>query len=252
MRTEEQVVEDFAVGGAHAALGAVAGAALHQLRQPAESGVVDGLGDVEAEVEAAVVAALQDQHELARPMLRLADEQFGVLLLEVVGVDEGGLVPQVLTALAEVLREVGPRLLLQDPGLLVGDGVPELRLPLVQVVDRRQIQVLLVPAEQRLPGTHVAVRSGHPAHVAVDGVAQHGVQSAEVPGTSPLVHQRIEEVGAVEGGRKNNIFPKLSERLITISSTSLGVRESVILSKTPILSLYSLRERDFFWMWRHS
>jgi hypothetical protein len=30
------------------------------------------------------------------------------------------------------------------------------------------------------------------------------------------------------------------------------VRSSVILSKTPIFSLYSLRERDFFCMCRHS
>ena len=109
-----------------------------------------------------------------------------------------------------------------------------------------------MPAKEGLPGANVAVGSSHTPYVAVDGVFEDGVEVTEVPGARLLVHEGAQQVSAVQRRREDNILPKLPKVSSTISSTWSAVRSSVILSKTPIFSLYSLRERDFFCMCRHS
>lgn len=62
-------------------------------------------------------------------------------------------------------------------GLFEGDAVPEFGFALMQEVYRRQVQVLLVPAEEGLPRTHVAIGSSHSSHIAIDSVAEYRVQT---------------------------------------------------------------------------
>ena len=149
--TEKKVVEDLAEGGADAALGAVAILAVDKLIKPANCRVIDRLSNVEPEIEATVVATAEHQHELSGLVLGLADLEIGVFFDDVVGVEERGLVPEVLAALAEVFGEEGLRLALEDVGLVNWDAVPKLGFSLVQVVDGREVEVLLVPAEESLP-----------------------------------------------------------------------------------------------------
>lgn len=67
-----------------------------------------------------------------------------------------------------------------------------------------------MPAEEGLPGSHVAVGSGDAPDVAVDGVLEDRIESAQIPGSGLLVHEGIEQVSAVEGRREDDIFPKLA------------------------------------------
>jgi hypothetical protein len=76
-------------------------------------------------------------------------------------VDQGRLVPDVVRAFLEVLGELRPHELLELGVVLHVHAVPELRLPVVQVVDRVQIHVFLVPPEHRLPRPDVYVRRIH-------------------------------------------------------------------------------------------
>lgn len=105
--TLSQIIQDLSEGGPHTTLGAVAILATDQLRHPPECGVVDCFGNIESEIETAMITTSEDQHELPRKMLRLGYLQIGVLLDQVVRIKEGSLMPQVLTALAEVFREEG-------------------------------------------------------------------------------------------------------------------------------------------------
>jgi hypothetical protein len=125
--------------------------AVDQLPQPSDGCVVDSLRNVETEVESAVIASAEDQHELSRFMLCLSDLEVGIFFDKIIRVEKRSLVSQVLTASAEMLREVGLSLSLKDVGLVQRDTVPKLRLSLVEEVDCRQVQVLLVPAEKSLP-----------------------------------------------------------------------------------------------------
>ena len=61
--------------------------------EPVECAVVDGFSDIEAEIEARVIAASEDDHELVFFVLGLPDSHFGVFPFEDVGTDEGGFVP---------------------------------------------------------------------------------------------------------------------------------------------------------------
>lgn len=91
-------------------------------------------------------------------MLCLRYLQLGCFAFEKVGVDESGLVPEVLRTSAKMLREVLLSLPLQEVRLVFRNGVPELGLSLVQVVDGREVEVFLVPAKKSLPRPDVAVR----------------------------------------------------------------------------------------------
>ena len=105
------------------------------LVEPVEGGVVDCLGDVKSEVEAAVVGSTHDEHDLPCLVLDLGDVDVGVLLLQVVGVDECGFMVEVGWTLTEVLGEVVAGLLFQPLGLVGGNAVPEFTAALVEKVD---------------------------------------------------------------------------------------------------------------------
>ena len=84
--THQQVVKDFSEGSPDAALSAVAIFAVGQLTQPSHSGIIHCLSNVETEIEAAVVAATKDQHELSRLVLSFGDSEIGVLLGQAIGI----------------------------------------------------------------------------------------------------------------------------------------------------------------------
>lgn len=81
--------------------------AIHQLWQPPQSSIVDCFRYIETKIETAMVATPEHQHELTREMFSLCYLQIRVFLDQVVRIEQGSLVPQVFTALAEVLREEG-------------------------------------------------------------------------------------------------------------------------------------------------
>lgn len=142
-------------------------------------------------------------------MLHLGDVELGVFLLEKVGIDESGFMPQVLRALAEMFRKERLGFPFQDVGLVGGYAVPKLGAPLMEVVDGRKIEILPMPAKKGLPRSDVAVGGGDALHVDVDRVVENGVQLVEVPGACSLVHERVEQVSPIERRREDNIFPKL-------------------------------------------
>lgn len=115
--------------------------------KPRKCGIVDGLCYVVAEVEATVIAASKDQHELSGMLFDLGDAQLRKRAFEKIRIDEGSLVPEVLAAFAELLREVAFSLTLKQFSLSLRNAVPKFGLSFVEVVDSRQVQVLFVPAE---------------------------------------------------------------------------------------------------------
>lgn len=133
--TLQQIVQNLPVGGFYTALLAGARPKIHQLRKPTFGAIVDCLGDVEPKIEAAVIAPSQHEHELSRLVLHLAQTQLRILLLEVVGVEQSRLVPQVLGTLREMLRKVASGLFLQNGGLISWDTVPEFRLTFMEKID---------------------------------------------------------------------------------------------------------------------
>ena len=66
-----------------------------------------------------------------------------------------------------------------------------------------------MPAKEGLPGTDVAVGGVDSLDLGLEGVLEEGIQVAEVPGASPVIHEGVEDVGSIEGRGEYNIFPKL-------------------------------------------
>lgn len=89
--------------------------------------------------------------------------------------------------------------LLKDIAVLFRDRIPYLGLPLMDVVDSRQIEVFLVPTEKGLPSTDIAVRLSHSLYPIWHRVFQERIKGVHVPTSGCLVHQRTGEVGTVNG-----------------------------------------------------
>lgn len=68
-----KILEDFCVAGPYCGFAALAGLGLGQLCEPVERGVVDGLCDIDTEIESAVVASPEDQHKLSRLVLHFGN-----------------------------------------------------------------------------------------------------------------------------------------------------------------------------------
>ena len=215
----------------HALVGAVAVFGVWQSLQPGKSGVVDCLSDVVAEIEAAVVAASQDQHELARTLFCLRYLQLRYLAFEKVGIDESGFVPEVLRASAKMLREVFLSLPLQQVRLGFRNGVPKLVLSFVKVVDGGEVEVFLVPAKKSLPGPDVAVGGGHSSHILRDCVPEQRIESVQIPLSASFIHEAADQVCPVERRRKHNALPKLNRLAFTMLYTYSADLPAVSLSK---------------------
>lgn len=120
---------------------------------------VNGLGDVETEIEPRMVARTASDHELARPVEGLCHAY--PLLREHFGVDHYRLVSNELLALSRLLWELRGNEVLEVFIAVCVDTVPKLGGTVVKVVDGIEIHVLLMPAKHRLPRTDVNVRSVH-------------------------------------------------------------------------------------------
>lgn len=89
------------------------------------------------------------------------------------------------------------------------NGIPKFGFSLVNKVYSWEIEVLGVPAEEGFPAAQVAVGSVNAFHFVGKRVLEDGIESVEVPALAGWVHERVEEISAVEGGREGDIFPKL-------------------------------------------
>lgn len=88
--------------------------AVGKLIKPANGRIIDSLSDVKSKVESAMVASSEDQHEFSGFVLCLADFEVRIFFYKSIGVEEGGLVSQVLAAFAEMFWEEYLGLLLKD------------------------------------------------------------------------------------------------------------------------------------------
>jgi len=188
---------------------------VQQLPQPTQSGIVDRLRNIEPAIKPLVVRPAEDQHHLPCFMHRLRYSQRGVFLEQGLGVDQKGLVPQKLPALQILSGVVPAGRGFEDVSVLCGDGIPDLGLSLVDVVDGGEVEVLLVPAEKCLPCADVAVRLRDSLHAVRHRVGEQRFQPVHIPLTSVLVHEGASEVGPVDGRRVHHRLPKLDNRIFT-------------------------------------
>ena len=99
---------------------------LADLLEPIKGSIVDCLCNIEAKVEASVIGASKDQHELILLVLYLRYSQFWVLAFQIVRIDERGLMPKELLTRGGVLREKSYSFFLDDLFVLVIDRIPKL------------------------------------------------------------------------------------------------------------------------------
>jgi hypothetical protein len=67
----------------------------------------------------------------------------------------------ILRTILEALVEVRMCFLLKDFSISCTYSIPEFWLSKVQIIDSRQLHVLSVPAEERLPRSNIAIWSVH-------------------------------------------------------------------------------------------
>jgi len=155
---------------------------------PPLGGEVGRLCHVEAGVEAAVVAKRKGDHDLAL-LLRYLVVGNGVLPEEVWR-DETHFVSKVGRTVLDEVGEESSGHALEPPGVSGRDGVPELGLAVVQVVDGVEVHVLGVPGKGRLPHAEVQVGRVDAANlhlvILVDPV-QDRAQLLDVPNITVVV-----------------------------------------------------------------
>ena len=114
------------MGSPHTVLGTLTSFSLEYLPKPIYSAIVDGFSDIEAKIKATVVRTSEDQNKLSLFVLNLVYLELRVFPLDIVGVDESGLVPQKGGTLAKVFWEQALRLFFQNVALVFRDAIPEL------------------------------------------------------------------------------------------------------------------------------
>lgn len=132
-----------------------------------------------------------------------------MLLFQLVGVDKRSFVPEKMFTIEIILRKRLPRLILQHPLIPRLNPIPNLLIPFMQIVNSRQIQILLMPAENRLPRPHITIRIGDTFYKHRRCVSQQRIKITEIPATCLRRHEGFVQVGAVDGWGVFDCFPKL-------------------------------------------
>ena len=170
-------------------------AGLAPIRDPRWQRKIYGFGNVEARVETTMVGGRPRNHELALLLHKFM--HVDPVLQQDSRLDKRCLVAQKLGAIfVEVLEELVREFFELFRAVKV-DRVPELRPAIVQIVNRVQINILFVPAEERAPDAHVQVGLRDTGYlISLHAHIEAGFDLAEVPGDT-LVEQRIRLVGTV-------------------------------------------------------
>jgi len=124
-------------------------------RQPIRQRKINRFSYVETSVEARVICRSSRNYELSWSLH--SARHLNSLLNKILWIDQRCFVSNKLGAVAELIFVVLLRISFK---LLIGGRihcVPKLRLSLVQVINRVQIHVLLVPAEHGFPSAYVDV-----------------------------------------------------------------------------------------------
>lgn len=77
---------------------------------------------------------------------------------------------------------------LENMAVLLCDRIPDLWLSLMDVVDSREVEVFLMPAEKGLPGANITVRLSNSLYPIRHRVLQQRIEGVHVPTSSCLVH----------------------------------------------------------------
>ena len=100
---------------------------------------------------------------------------------------------------------------LKNVTLVLWDAVPELALAFVEVIDGREVQVLLMPAEKSFPGANVTVGGVNTSNFCLHRVGQQRVKVSQIPGTSLFIHKSVQEISSIEWRGVNYILPELNK-----------------------------------------
>lgn len=100
-------------------------------------------------------------------------------------------------------------LFLEDSLVIGLDGIPILFVSFVEIVDSRKVQIFFVPAEDRFPGSDVAVGVGDSFDEDRSCVSEERVEVCQVPATCRGRHERLVKVSAVHRGSIFDGFPEL-------------------------------------------
>jgi hypothetical protein len=99
--------------------------------------------------------------------------------------------------------------LLQDVLMIGLDGIPVLFMTLMKVVDGREVKILLMPAENRLPSSNITVRIRNAFNEHWCCIPQKRIKICKIPASGRGGHQGLVEIGAIDWGSVLDGFPKL-------------------------------------------
>lgn len=157
-----------------------------------------------------------------------------------------------LRTLLESGWELDLCLLLQNLAVRGTDAIPELRFSRMKEINRRELHVLRVPAEEAFPRAEVAIRCIDPRKRILHSFGKDRIKIVKIPTAGIAVHKVEFYVGCIQRRAESNIFPKLHKGSLTKSSISSLESPSVICSNDFVLLLNYATVMDLLEMWTHS
>lgn len=114
-------------------------------------------------------------------MFNFRNPQFWILTLQIIWIYESSLMSKKLLTRYEMLREKPDCFLLNDLLVLVINGVPKLRLPLMNEIHAREVKVFRMPTKKGLPAANITVRSIDSFYLGLKGIGKKRIKIVEVP-----------------------------------------------------------------------
>lgn len=140
--------------------------------------------------------------------------------------DESHLVPKERLAILIVGRKKAIGQSFKSPAMFRRHCVPSLWFSKVQIVDGIKVHILSVPRKGRLPHAKVQIRSVHSvdwnAIIGID-VIQNRAQPIDVPDFNIRVGQSAWDIGAINWGHVQDVFPVVSLDVVVVKERRHGI-----------------------------
>lgn len=108
-----------------------------------------------------MVSTTKYQNELIFLMFHFGNLQLRTFLLQQVRINKTGFVSEMFIAFYKMLWVMSSGYFLEQIRLAWGNAIPKLRFACMQIIYSRQVEILLMPREERFPTPDVNIRCVH-------------------------------------------------------------------------------------------
>ena len=174
-----------------------------------------------------MICSSKNHHYFTSFVFYLVNLHFWMPFENNVRIDQKRFMPQKIRTLLGLSFKMKASFFLQKMGVISPNCIPELRSPLMDIIESGKVKIFFMPAKKSLPSSDITIGFVDSLDPRGQGVSQERIQAIKVPLASHLIHESASEISTIDGWGICDSFPELTIEKGTNFSFSSMEEESI-------------------------